>query len=126
MKKDIKPWSMIYVVSSSGTRESVYPLNRVHNFLQDLAYLKGVHCVWINKFQLSEIEGFERLQSDLYKRTDLLYLRAQGTPRISRMEFHKIVDAALPNYYGADICVAKVHLHAHKLFPQYPWADNMW
>lgn len=128
MKKEIKQWSMIYVVLSDGTRKSAYHLDQVHVFLQSLAYLKGIHFEWMNHFVLSDIPELSELQDSLYSRTDLLCLRSPKNPRIGRMDFHHIVDASTESRFGAAVAVMKVVDRVQKQFPQYPFAeiDRFW
>ena len=112
MKKDIKPWEMRYVVRYAGSlaADDYRPLAR--NIVESLARLKEVEHVWAKDVRISDfLEGTDTL-SDLYTNTDLVYLRAQQHPTISRTQFHQIVDEVFPDHYlGAPVTVDKIAQH---------------
>ena len=120
MRQSVNPWEMRYVVRYAGNlaASDYRPLAR--NILESLARLKEVQHVWVQNVRISDyLEGTDTL-SDLYTHTDLLYLRSQQHPVISRTQFNQIVNAVFSDHQlGSPVTVDRIaqHLLARLPFP---------
>lgn len=107
-KSPIKPWSAIYAVFSGNTPGANRWVAAAHNFLQGAAELNRIRCCLIRDYRIEPGEDAVPFEPAPYSQIDLLYLRAQDSPMLSREHFHRIVSEAMPVDWGGVIYIRRL------------------
>lgn len=117
MQHNIKPWQMRIAVRYADEDAKAFYQPVVRSFLDSLALMKGVQCVWVSEPPLFDELGVPDPLQGLYTAPDLVCLRSRRNAIIDRKGFAHIVGEVCPHTFGNPALVTPLYQKFLKKLP---------